>query len=209
MDFNIESKFEIEILRASLPDALRMTSFRYFVGPKMARPPQREGSTKAAVAKSLVARNSGIDFQGPAIDASGERFRGGNALLAEPVGYVEAAHPVVAVTDDRLVGVELLEIRGDRSHGDKHGAFNTALRIFPGFADVDEEDFLVIIETLFKFGGGNFQIVHWTPESKLFGLSVGLNEIAQYNEHHEDHDGDYQAAKEEAEEFAWIEARHW
>src|SRR6202051_3399800 len=49
---------------------------------------------------SLIAGDFGIDFEGPAIDAACEGFGGGDALLAEPVDYVEAAHAVVAVADD-------------------------------------------------------------------------------------------------------------
>jgi len=86
----------------------------------------------------LVARNSGIDFHGPAIDAAGKGFGGGDALLAEPIHDVEAAHAVVAVTDDRLVRVELLQIRWDRAHGDEDGSLNVALGVFPGFADINQ-----------------------------------------------------------------------
>jgi len=64
---------------------------------------------------SLITRDFGIDFKGPAVDAAGEGFGSGDALLAEPVDYIEAAHTVVAVADDRFFGVELLEIRGNRA----------------------------------------------------------------------------------------------
>jgi len=97
----------------------------------------------------LVARDAGIDFEGPSIDATGEGFGGGDALLAEPVDDVEAAHAVVAVADDRFVGVELLKIRRDCAHGDEDGAFDTALGVFPGLADVYEHEFLAVVEALF------------------------------------------------------------
>jgi len=51
------------------------------------------------------------------------------------------AHAVVAVADDRFVGVELLEIRGNRAHGDEDGTFDAALGVFPGFAHVYERVF--------------------------------------------------------------------
>ena len=105
------------------------------------------------MAWGLVARHAGINFEGPAVDTACQGFGGGDALLTEPVDDIEAAHAVVAITDDRLVGVEFLQIRRNRAHGDEDSAFDTALGIFPGFAHVNEEEFFAVVEALFQFCG--------------------------------------------------------
>ena len=74
-------------------------------------------------------------------------------MLAEPIHDVEAAHSVVAVTDDRLVRVELLQIRWNRTHWNKDGAFDAALSVFPRFADVNQEEFFAVVEALLQFCG--------------------------------------------------------
>ena len=72
-------------------------------------------------------------------------------MLTEPVDDVQAAHAVVAVTDNWVVGVEFLETGRDGAHGDEDGTFDAALGVFPGFADVDEEEFFAVVEALLEF----------------------------------------------------------
>ena len=102
----------------------------------------------------------GIDFLGPAFDAAGQGFCGGDTLVAEPYGYVEAAHAVVAIADYVVVDVEGLQICRDLAHGDQLGAFDATHVEFPWFSDIDEEDFFAAIEALFEFDGGQFEIGH-------------------------------------------------
>jgi len=52
--------------------------------------------------------------------------------MAEPVGDVETAHAVMTEADDIVIDVELLQIGGNRAHGDEHGAFDAAEGVFVG-----------------------------------------------------------------------------
>jgi hypothetical protein len=112
----------------------------------------------------------------------------GDALGAEPVGYVQAAHSVVAIEDDVLVGIELLEIRGNGAHGNQFGAFDAALRVFPRFADVDEQHFVAAIEAQFYFLWCDFEIIHRLSVAGLLDSAfrgdpqflVGLDVVEDY-----------------------------
>jgi len=115
---------------------------------------------------SSIAGNPGIDFGGPAIDASGHGFGGWHALVAEPVGHVEAAHTVVAEANDIFAGIELLKICRDCAHGDEQGAVNTAKSVFVRFADVNEQEFFAAVETRFDLTGRDFKIVHGRSSNK-------------------------------------------
>ena len=134
-------KFVIEVLRAS---PVKATGVQI---PDLVGCPQNDIVSLFA---GLITRDARIDFEGPAVDAAGEGFGSGDALLAEPVDYIKASHAVVAVADDRFVGVELLEIRGNRAHRDEDGAFDAALGVFPGFSHVNEDEFFAVVEALFE-----------------------------------------------------------
>ena len=108
----------------------------------------------------LVARNLGIDFEGPAIDAASHGLGGFDALMAEPVGDIKTAHAVMTETDDVVVGVEPLKIGRNGAHGDEHGTFDAAEGVFVGLAYIDEEEFVATVEALFDFECGDFEIVH-------------------------------------------------
>jgi len=85
----------------------------------------------------------------------------GDSLCAEPIGYIQTAHSVVAIENDILVGIELLEIRGNGAHGNEFGAFDAALRVFPRLADIDQQEFFATVETGFDFLWSDFEIVHF------------------------------------------------
>lgn len=103
-----------------------------------------------------VARDLGIDVEGPAIDAASQGLGGFHALMAEPVGNIETAHAVMTEADDVVVGVELLEIGGNGAHGNEHSAFDVAKGMFVGLADIDEEELVAAVEPLLDFNCGDF-----------------------------------------------------
>jgi len=74
-------------------------------------------------------------------------------LVAEPNGDVEAAYAVMAIADYVFVDVERLEMCGNLAHGDQLGACDAAEIKFPGFADIDQQEFFAAIEALSEFGG--------------------------------------------------------
>jgi hypothetical protein len=131
-------------------------SGRYTIRDNDRWPPQKIKTEK----NSLIAGDFWVDFGGPAIYAAGHGFCVSDTLCAEPIGYVQAAHSVVAVENDVLVGVQLLQIRGNRAHRNEFGAFNAALCVFPWLANVHEQEFVAAVETRFYFLWSNFKIAH-------------------------------------------------
>src|SRR4029077_8507304 len=111
---------------------------------------------QATGASKSVARNLGIDLERPAIDAASHGLGGFDALVAEPVGNIEAAHAVMTEADDVVVGVELLKIRGNGAHGNEHSACDAAEGVFVGLTDINEEEFITAVEALFDFNCGDF-----------------------------------------------------
>ena len=62
-----------------------------------------------------VARDRVIDFEGPAVNATGKRVRVGETLFSKKLCSLETAHPVMTVHYDSLFGVlkKFLEHRLD------------------------------------------------------------------------------------------------
>jgi hypothetical protein len=56
--------------------------------------------------------------------------------VTKPVGDIEAAHAVMTVADTVFVAVEFLEVLGNRAHRDELRAFDAALSVLLGFADI-------------------------------------------------------------------------
>ena len=84
-------------------------------------------------------RDGGVDFGRPGIDASAQRLRLLEALVAQPGGDVERTLTMMAQDHEALVGVELLVgARGDVAHGHQYTAGNARGLKFPRFAYVDE-----------------------------------------------------------------------
>src|SRR5262249_26083007 len=87
-----------------------------------------------------------FDFLGPAVDAAGEGLRLGDALTAQPHGDIETAHSVMTIADHRVVGIESLEIGGNRTHGNELGTGDAADFVLPRFANVDEQQRFAVSE---------------------------------------------------------------
>jgi hypothetical protein len=123
----------------------------------------RDGAQQccAPTKKNLVACHFGVDFGGPAIDATGHGFSVGNALGAEPIGHIETSHSVVAIENYVFVRIQFLEIRRNSSHGDKFGAFDAALRVFPGLANIHQQKFFAAVESRFYFLRRDFKVIHF------------------------------------------------
>jgi hypothetical protein len=74
------------------------------------------------------------------VDASGERLSVIEALIAEPHGYREGAHSVMAEDDDVGVGIEfLIGARGDFAHGHEERVGEAGSLELPGFADIEQD----------------------------------------------------------------------
>src|SRR6266436_2017210 len=144
-----------------------------------------------AAAGALVPWNSGINLGGPAINSAGQRFRARHSLAAQPNRHVQAAHSVMAVANHFVIGVQRLQIRGNRAHGNQLRAGDAANLKFPRLAHVHQQNAVAALQPLFRLGRSNLQIIHakfpisnsgpiigWKPQGeKLLGKTCeGKNE---------------------------------
>src|SRR6266436_4760075 len=144
-----------------------------------------------AAAGALVPWNSGINLGGPAINSAGQRFRARHSLAAQPNRHVQAAHSVMAVANHFVIGVQRLQIRGNRAHGNQLRAGDAANLKFPRLAHVHQQNAVAALQTLFYLRRTNIQIIHakfpisnsgpiigWKPQGeKLLGKTCeGKNE---------------------------------
>ena len=90
-----------------------------------------------------VLRHGVVDLRGPGIDAAGEVIDARVAALLQECDDLRAAHAVVADTDDRLRGADLVQTLRDVVHGDVDGGLagqvDARKRHFPGFAHVQQQ----------------------------------------------------------------------
>src|ERR1700723_179932 len=94
-------------------------------------------SVEMTLGLDLVAGDGGVDGAGPGVDAAGDGLGFVEALLAQPRGYRERAHAVVAEDDDGGFFVEfLVGAAGDVVHGDERAGFDVRGGVLPGLADV-------------------------------------------------------------------------
>jgi hypothetical protein len=119
------------------------------------------------ISMMLIARDLRIDFEGPAINAPGHGFGRLHPLLAEPIGDVQAAHAVMAETDNVVVRVDLLEIGGDGAHGNQDRAFDMAEGVFMGLANIDKKKLFTTVQALLHFACRDFEIVHATSPKEI------------------------------------------
>jgi hypothetical protein len=109
----------------------------------------------------LVAGDGGVDGAGPGIDAAGEGLGAGEALVAEPEGYVEGAGSVVTHDDDGGVGVEFgVGPRGDVAHGNQLSVGEGGSFVLPGFADIQENRGVGLLAQLREGFGCDFEVKH-------------------------------------------------
>jgi hypothetical protein len=109
----------------------------------------------------LVAGDGGVDGAGPCVDAAGEGLGVGEALVAEPKGYVEGAGSVMAHDDDGCVRIEFgVGAGGDVAHGDEGGVGEGGGFVLPGFADVQENRGVGLLAQLSEGFGGDFEVKH-------------------------------------------------
>src|SRR5271168_648686 len=107
-----------------------------------------------------IAGNFWIDFHGPALDTTGEGSGILNSLEAQPRGGVETAHAVMAVADDFPGGLQCAKTGLQRTKRDQLGALDAASLVFPGFANIHEQQFVAAIQTRLDFRWSNFQFFH-------------------------------------------------
>src|ERR1700687_6243091 len=110
--------------------------------------------TRCAVIRvvgALIPRNGRINLCRPAIDSAGQRFRARHSL---------AAQPVMAVANHFVIGVQRLQIRGNRTHGNQLRAFNAADLKFPRLAHIHKQNALAAVQPLLRLGRSYLQIIH-------------------------------------------------
>src|SRR6185369_5295952 len=81
---------------------------------------------------------------------------GVDALLAEPVNYVEAADTVMAVDDQGSfigAGIQILKLAGNRAHRDQGRALDFRLRKFVRLTNVDQMKFFTGVQAALDFPG--------------------------------------------------------
>src|SRR6202158_6192549 len=122
----------------------------------------REGRVPAASAAGgkLIPRNAGINLRRPAIDSAGQRFRARHSLAAQPNRHVQAAHPVMAITNHFVIGVQRLQIRGNGAHGNQLRARNAANFKFPRLAHVHQQHTVAAVQPLLGLRRSNLQVIH-------------------------------------------------
>ena len=109
----------------------------------------------------LVAGDGGVDGAGPGVDAAGEGLGVGEALFAEPEGYVEGAGSVVAHHHDGCVGVEFgVGPGGDIAHGDQRSVGECGSFVLPGFAYIQENRGVGLLAQLSEGFRCDFEVKH-------------------------------------------------
>ncbi len=109
--------------------------------------------------KPLVARDGGVDTEGPGVDAARDRLGFFEALLTEPGGDREAAGAVMA--EDQNVGFVIEFLMGaprDLVHGHVGAAFDACGGVLPGFTHVEEEGWLLGGEVGAELVYGDFEV---------------------------------------------------
>lgn len=87
----------------------------------------------------LIGRHIRINLFRPGVDATAQRLRAVESLLAQPVGHAHGADAVMADNDDMFVGIKfLVGAAGDVSHGDQHRSSDFGHFELPGFANVEQ-----------------------------------------------------------------------
>jgi len=107
----------------------------------------------------VVAGNGRIYDSAPGIDTARHALAGFDALLPQPVDYIEAPDSVVAKDDQRAFigpGIEVLELARHRTHGHQGGTFDFGQGEFVGLADVDQMELFPSIETFLDVLGFHF-----------------------------------------------------
>src|SRR5579862_190785 len=120
-----------------------------------------------------VARNRRVDFQGPAVNATRQRLRLLDSLRAQPRRHVQATLPVVAVADHILIHVKLLQVSGNRPHGNEFCALDPAGFVFPRLAHINQEKIFAGLFLFLQFRNTDLELAHSDIVSRQRPLKTG------------------------------------
>lgn len=102
-------------------------------------------------------------MRAPEIDPASHALAVSHSLPPQPIGYLQAAHTVMAEHDDSLRRVvELLRVLGNRPHRNQRGAFYVANGVLCRFPDIDQTKRRSTFQKIADFGRGylNWQLNH-------------------------------------------------
>jgi hypothetical protein len=117
---------------------------------------------------SSISRNVWINLEGPPLDASRKGFRALDSLLPQPYRCVQAANPVVTITNHFFIVGQGLNVAGQSAKRNQLRSLDTADLIFPGFANIHEQHFFALIEALLQFHRQNLEIPTQCPSQVPF-----------------------------------------
>src|SRR5271155_1003953 len=126
-----------------------------------------------------VARDAGINFSGPALDAAGHGLGAFDTLRAEPRGRVQAAHAVVAEEHHLFGAFQALQVRGNIAEGNQHRAGDAGGIVFPLLANVHKKHFGLAGEKIFYFARRDFDICHWVSAHQ-YPKSAGAEKACSF-----------------------------
>src|SRR5215471_3015693 len=158
------------------------------------RAPTRENGASHAVdpprpKSALVARDGGIDFEGPALDSAGQRLCFLESLKTQPRRRVQASHAVMAVANHFVRVRQSVQAGRERTERNKLRALDTADFEFPRLAHIHEDEVFTAVEPGLHFRRQDFEILHLFsfPErlaffeecANAFLRIVGLHQLGQ------------------------------
>src|ERR1039458_2071178 len=117
--------------------------------------PRRRPTGRMVVAcarASMIARDGGIDFEAPAVDAAGHAHRILQSLAAQPLRDLQAAHAMVAEQHQlSIAGAQRLQRLRHAAHGNQFRARDMGLLMLERFAHVHHANLFACIEAPLDF----------------------------------------------------------
>jgi hypothetical protein len=115
------------------------------------------------VFRNLISGHAGIYSHAPEVDSASHALAVLHSLPPKPVGYLQAAHAVVAEYDDPLRRVvQFIQALRNGLHGNQRGAFDVANGVLCRFPDIDQANRRSTFQEIADFGRSdlNWQFIH-------------------------------------------------